>query len=145
MLFMIAITSYRTVLSAEVDSQEDLANVTFKILHAVRIMRSKTPPKLLACGGLKRKSRLLLRNCVLILERSMFFSSLDSSLCAPTMLVPFSHLISLIHPSIAIIFLSPFIRKSVLRSSSNSRCTALEARHVTTSTYLFDSLRPSVA
>ena len=99
-------------------------------LRIERIRRSQNPPWCDAPGALKRRSISFWSRCDWMWERFHPRMACQSSLWAPTILVPLSDLIILTWPRRAVNRLRAFKKGSVSSDAAISMCTARDAEQV---------------
>ena len=113
-----------------------LATIRFRWVFKLFTAASQRPPKCGACSGMnfhcmpwvEQNSEMVV--CALWVSRNSTNSRI--SLAAPTKLVPWSFHIRLGLPRLAIKRLKQAIKASLVRSDTNSKCTALTERDTKT-------------
>ena len=119
-----------------------LYSTDVKILRAVRICISHTPPIWLAFGGLNLNSQLCFRRCFWISTSLISLRAWVSSFEAPTKFVPLSERRRCTFPLMPMKRLKAFIKPSVARVVATSIWTALDAMQVNMTPNVSSSFYP---
>lgn len=106
------------------------------------ICLSQTSSKLLVDAGFLSQSMLSLRSSALISWSSISLIAFLSSASVPMKFVPLSQRISLTDPHLQMKCLSAFINEPVSNEFATSMCTALLAKQVNKTPYLFTTDLP---